>query len=212
MTNRVSYLVLEAAHRLKIPANVGVCVGAERRPRPAAPRRRDPVRGQDGHPQVPGHRPHHRGLRPATATRSRLARQRAYSGCHWFALPGREYTLNDCVKINFAAVFEVALHEMLADPDVAPVRRRAVAALRSATCGGPSRSSAEGLDFHLEHMHEVFPELVLDLLCHGPDRAGPGCLPRRRRVLQPVRRWRRRWPPWPIPSPPSSSASSGRDA
>ena len=27
VTNRVSYLVLEAAHRLRIPANVGVCVG-----------------------------------------------------------------------------------------------------------------------------------------------------------------------------------------
>src|SRR3989304_1947159 len=27
VTNRVSYLVLEAAHRLKIPAKVGVCVG-----------------------------------------------------------------------------------------------------------------------------------------------------------------------------------------
>ena len=37
-----------------------------------------------------------------------LARQRTYAGCHWSALPGREYTLNDCVKINFAAVFEVA--------------------------------------------------------------------------------------------------------
>ena len=31
-----------------------------------------------------------------------LARQRAYSGCHWSALPGMEYTLNDCVKINVA--------------------------------------------------------------------------------------------------------------
>ncbi len=28
--------------------------------------------------------------------------------------------------------------------------------------------TAEGLAFHLEHMHEVFPELVLDLLCYGP--------------------------------------------
>ena len=26
---------------------------------------------------------------------------------------------------------------------------------------------AEGIDFHLEHMDEVFPELMLDLLCHG---------------------------------------------
>ncbi len=46
--------------------------------------------------------------------------ERAYSGCHWSAIPGREYTLNDCVKINFAAVFEVAWKDMLSTPDVQP--------------------------------------------------------------------------------------------
>ena len=28
--------------------------------------------------------------------------------------------------------------------------------------------AAEGIDFHLDHMWQVFPELVLDLLCYGP--------------------------------------------
>jgi formate C-acetyltransferase len=32
--------------------------------------------------------------------------------------------------------------------------------------------TAAGIDFHYEHMHEVFPELVLDLLCHGPIEKG----------------------------------------
>ena len=27
---------------------------------------------------------------------------------------------------------------------------------------------AEGLDFHVQHMHQVFPELILDLCSHGP--------------------------------------------
>ena len=31
---------------------------------------------------------------------------------------------------------------------------------------------AEGLDFQIEHMHEVFPELAIDLLCHGPIEKG----------------------------------------
>jgi formate C-acetyltransferase len=31
---------------------------------------------------------------------------------------------------------------------------------------------AEGLDFQVEHMHRVFPELVLDLCCHGPIERG----------------------------------------
>ncbi len=38
-----------------------------------------------------------------------LGWERAYSGCHWCAIPGKEYTVNDCVKINLARVFEVAL-------------------------------------------------------------------------------------------------------
>ena len=31
---------------------------------------------------------------------------------------------------------------------------------------------AESIDFHLEHMHEVFPELLLDLFCYGPVEKG----------------------------------------
>ena len=31
---------------------------------------------------------------------------------------------------------------------------------------------AEGLDFHMEHMHDVFPDLVLSMLCHGPIEKG----------------------------------------
>jgi formate C-acetyltransferase len=93
-----------------------------------------------------------------------LARERAYSGCHWCAMPGREYTLNDCVKINLAAVFLAAWDDLSAAGSPTVERlwalfeqhlRRAVEVL------------AEGLDFHLAHMHEVFPELVMDLLCHG---------------------------------------------
>ncbi len=69
-------------------------------------------------------------------------------------------------KINFAAVFDVALRDLLAGPNAPSMAslwerfehhlRRAIAVL------------ADGLDFHMEHMHQVFPELVLDLLCYGP--------------------------------------------
>ena len=43
-----------------------------------------------------------------------LARQRVAVGCHWMSLPGLEYTLNDCVKINCAKVFRLSLDEMMA--------------------------------------------------------------------------------------------------
>jgi formate C-acetyltransferase len=72
----------------------------------------------------------------------------------------------DIVKLNFAAIFEVALREMLADPaaepSVAELWKRYRQHLRAAM-----DTVARGFDFQYEHMHKVFPELVLDLLCQG---------------------------------------------
>jgi pyruvate-formate lyase len=60
---------------------------------------------------------------------------------------------------------------MMADPSVRPSIRelwsRFVTHLRRAVAG-----IAQGLDFHLEHMHEVYPELALDLCCYGPIERG----------------------------------------
>ncbi len=170
VTSRVSFLVLEAAHRLRIPANVAVCVGKKVDPELA--RRGVEIMFQDkaGIPKFLGIDHVVQGF-ARNGYPVELARQRAYSGCHWFALPGREYTLNDCVKINFGMVFEAAWNEMWADapdsPSVQELWKRFEKHMHCAV-----RVLAEGLDFHMQHMHEVFPELVLDLLCYGPIEKG----------------------------------------
>jgi len=169
-TNPLSYLVLEAAHRLRIPVNVGVSVGAN--VDPGLLRRGVEIMFQDktGIPKFLGVDRTSEGFARNGYPLS-LGRERAYSGCHWCALPGREYTVNDCTKVNFARIFEVALKEMTSDGNVKPSiaelwarfekhLRRALAVL------------AEGLDFHIDHMYRVFPELHLDLLCHGPIERG----------------------------------------
>ena len=158
VTNRLSYLVLEAAHRLQIPINVGVAVGCN--VDPGLLRRGVEIIFEDkkGVPKFLG----------VEQTAEGFARngydigwgyERAYSGCHWNAIPGREYTLNDCVKINFAAVFEVAWNELMQ----APAEARSVARLwdlyihhlRTGV-----RAIAESLDFHTENMYRVFPCLL----------------------------------------------------
>jgi len=170
VTSRVSYLVLEAVHALRIPANVGVSVGPSTASGLVRRGVEILVEDRTGIPKFLGVDNMAQGFARNGYPLS-VARQRAYAGCHWFALPGREYCLNDCVKINLGAVFEVAWEEMWADPCEPPGiqrlwrlferhLRRAVEVL------------AEGLDFHMAHMHEVFPELVLDLLCHGPIERG----------------------------------------
>ncbi|MHB0859407.1 MAG: pyruvate formate lyase family protein [Anaerolineae bacterium] len=172
-TNHVSYLILEAAHQLGIPANVGVCVGEH--VDPGLVRRGVEILFEDrtGIPKFLGIERTAEGF-ARNGYPLQLGRERAYSGCHWSAIPGREYTMNDCVKINLGVVFEVAWQDLVAEaverraqPGVASLWERFGAHLRQAVAG-----IAEGLDFHLEHMHQVFPELVLDLLCYGPIEKG----------------------------------------
>jgi len=167
----VSFLILEAAHRLRIPANVGVCVGKDTDPRLVRRGVEILLEDRTGVPKF-------LGVDNTVAGFARngfpleLARQRAYAGCHWLAIPGREYALMDIIKLNFAAILDVALREMLNGPvpfsaSVAGLWDRFVGHLRRAV-----GVVAEGIDFHFEHMHEVFPDLVLDLLSHGPIEKG----------------------------------------
>jgi formate C-acetyltransferase len=162
-TNPVSYLVLEAAHRLRIPANVAVCVGEG--VDPGLLRRGVEVLFADrtGVPKFLGSDGFVQGF-ARNGYALETARERAYSGCHWCAVPGREYTLNDCVKINLASVFVAAWNDLLASGERSVER---LWSLFEAHLQRAIEVLSEGLDFHMAHMHEVFPELVMDLLCHG---------------------------------------------
>ncbi|HHX44113.1 MAG TPA: formate acetyltransferase [Chloroflexi bacterium] len=170
VTNRVSYLILEAAHKMCIATNVGVSVGPG--VDPGLLRRGVEIQFEDkaGTPKFLGIHNIVEGF-ARNDIPLETARLRAYAGCHWFALPGREYCLNDCAKINLAKVFEVAFNDYMAAPraarSVADLWEHYVAHLRSAVA-----TMAEVFDFHVQHKHEVFPELALDLCCYGPIEKG----------------------------------------
>ncbi len=170
VTNALSYLVLEAAHRLRVPVNVGVSVGENVDPNLL--RRGVEMLFQDktGIPKFLGVDRTSEGF-ARNGYPIELGRQRAYSGCHWCAIPGREYTVNDCVKVNLAVVFEVALQEMLSgakgEPSVSTLWRCYEKHLRRSV-----ETVARSLDFHMDHMYRVYPELHLDLLCYGPIEKG----------------------------------------
>ncbi|HTO94902.1 MAG TPA: pyruvate formate lyase family protein, partial [Bacteroidota bacterium] len=169
-TNALSFLVLEAAHWLRVPVNVGVSVGRNVDERLL--RRGVEILFQDrtGIPKFLGVDRTSEGF-ARNGYPIALGRERAYSGCHWCAIPGREYTVNDCVKVNFAAVFDVALRAMMA----AEGEARSTENLWKHFERHLRRSVevvALSLDFHMDHMYRVFPELHLDLLCHGPIEKG----------------------------------------
>jgi formate C-acetyltransferase len=170
VTNPLSYLILEAAHRLKIPANIGVCVGSEVDKGLLYKGVEILLKDKTGIPKFLGADSVVEGF-AKNGYPVELARERAYAGCHWYGIPGREYTLMDCVKINFAVIFDVALREMMKEsgntPSTEELWDRFTKHMRIAI-----DTIAKGLDFHLEYMHKVFPELVLDLCSYGPIEKG----------------------------------------
>ncbi len=93
-----------------------------------------------------------------------LARRRIAVGCNWMSLPGLEYTLNDVVKINIAKVFEVAFEESDTLEELETNYRRHFKVAVEVT--------AKGIDFHLAHQYLNEPELLLNLLSHGPIEKG----------------------------------------
>jgi formate C-acetyltransferase len=170
VTGPVSFLVLEAVHRLKIPCNVGVCVGRDTDPQLLRRGVEIMLADKLGMPKF-------LGIDNTTDGFARngypleVARTRAYSGCHWSAVPGREYTMNDCVKVCFGQPFDLALRELVADegadPGTEALWERFARHLKIAVEG-----TKASIDFHLKQMPDIFPELVLDLLCHGPIEKG----------------------------------------
>lgn len=170
VTNPVSYLLLEATHWLRIPVNVAVAVGSGV-PKELLRKGVDILfEDKTGIPKFLGVENTISGFTKNGFTVEQ-ARTRAYSGCHWYGLPGREYCLNDCIKVNFAVIFDVALRDMMSDKSSEPGieklwnfferhMRRAVEVMRMC------------FDFHYDHMWEVYPEMLISMLCYGPIEKG----------------------------------------
>lgn len=99
-----------------------------------------------------------------------LARQRVAVGCHWMSLPGLEYTLNDCVKVNNLKVFRVALDEMMKTGHERSTKR--LWELFKEHQSAAVKTTAEAVLFHLDYQVYNEPELMLNLISHGPVEKG----------------------------------------
>lgn len=168
VTNELSYIILEAAHSLKTTVNLTIrCFDKMDR---RLFHRGIAILLEDKHacPRFSGDKALVSGFMK-NGYSEQLARQRIAVGCNWMSLPGREYTLNDLVKVNMAKVFEVAFYECAQAGEMSTDRlyccfarhlRRAVDCLK------------EGIDFHLRNQYKNAPELVLNLMSHGPIEKG----------------------------------------
>lgn len=164
-TNELSYLILEAAHALKSTANLtircfdGMDEGLMRRGLEIL------FEDRMGYPRFSGDKALVEGFMK-NGYSAELARRRIALGCNWMSLPGLEYTMNDLIKINMAKVFEVAFWEYDGDSTEELFDIFARHLETAADC------IREGIDFHLQNQYRNAPELLLNLICHGPIERG----------------------------------------
>ncbi|MBO5307203.1 MAG: formate acetyltransferase [Lentisphaeria bacterium] len=164
MTSPLSFLILEAAAKLKSSCNLTIRVhdGLDRK----LFRRGVEILLENklGYPRFSGDKALVEGFMKNGYSQE-LARRRIATGCNWMSLPGMEYTLNDVVKINIAKVFEVAFNETAAEPEpsLKKLEESYIRHFRLAV-----ETVMKGIDFHLAHQYLNEPELLLNLLSHGP--------------------------------------------
>lgn len=168
-TSRLSFLILDAADIINTSLNITVRVWDKLDKRLLRKSVECLVRNKNGWPRFSGDKALVSGFRKNGYTAA-LARQRIAVGCNWMSLPGLEYTMNDLVKVNMAKVFEVAWQEMTGGE--APFSTQVLWSLFVKHLEKAVWTAAEGIRHHLKYQKYNEPELLLNLLSHGPIEKG----------------------------------------
>ena len=160
MTNHLSYLILEAADSIDIACNLTVRVheNCDReflkkavyyllKNKNAWPRFCNDKALCDGYMKC--------------GVDKKTARERIAVGCNWMCVPGKEFPMNDTVKINIAKVFAVAFEEMESESEKSTERLFEIFKkhLKKAV-----EVTAAGVNLHIDHQWEVTPELIMNLM------------------------------------------------
>ena len=167
VTSRVSFLVLEAMHQLKIPANLAVRVHDGLDPDLLRQAVTKLFADGTGCSYACAH-----GLDEGFARNGYplpLARMRAKVGCNWTALPGIEYCLQDVTRQCLVAPFLWAFRDVVGHeqdsgtaPDMDAVWDRYCSHLQISV-----DAIKRGKDWHMERHSRFSAEIVLNLFMHG---------------------------------------------
>jgi formate C-acetyltransferase len=169
LTSPMSFLVLEAMHRLRTPTNIALRVyeGMDR----GLLRRAVEYMCEDG---TGVDFACSKGLDEGFARNGfpiGLARMRAKVGCNWTALPGIEYCLQDGTRLCVITPLLLALDEIVAR---APAERTMDALWERYAhhLGVVIDAVKEGKDIHMQRQARNHTEIVLNLFSHGPVQRG----------------------------------------
>ena len=167
VSSRMSFIILEALHRLRIPVNLALRVHDHMNP--ALLRKAVEYLFADGTGVSYSCA---KGLDDGYARNGiplPLARMRAKVGCNWTALPGIEYCLQDVTRMCLVSPFEHAFRDIMADPTPS------IEALWSRYQHHVAITVdiiKQGFAWHMDHHAHNSPEIVLNLFCHGPIERG----------------------------------------
>jgi formate C-acetyltransferase len=174
LSSRMSFLILEAVHRLRIPVNLAVRVHDK-----LDPKLMDMAveylfeDGTGASYSCSG------GLDKGYARNGvpiELARMRAKVGCNWTALPGIEYCLQDVTRLCMVSPFLHAFDDVNKEKQTHLIPD---AELLNKLWERYEHHLAisvdiikQGFAWHMDHQAHNSPEIVLNLFCHGPIERG----------------------------------------
>lgn len=166
-TSEISFLILEAADKINTSLNITIRVHPQLNKDLMNRSLEYLVKNKNAWPRYSGDKALVEGFM-RNGFDAQLARKRIAVGCNWMSLPGLEYTMNDLVKVNMAKVFEVALSDMREKFTEDQYSTRLLFETYRNHLNTAVHTAAEGIRFHLKYQKYNEPELLLNLLSHGP--------------------------------------------
>ncbi len=162
MTNKLTYLILDAADSIDIACNLTVRVHENCDRELIRKAIYYLLKNKNGWPRFCNDKALAEGYM-RNGVDKKTARERIAVGCNWMCVPGKEFPMNDTVKINIAKVFSVALEEMKQERERSTKR---LYELYKKHLKKAVEVTAAGINLHIDHQWEVTPELVMNLMMH----------------------------------------------
>lgn len=161
MTNKLSYLILEACDDINVSTNITVRCHENCDREFFKKAVYYLIKNKNGWPRFCSDKNLSEGYMRNVGVTKEIARKRIAVGCNWMCVPGIEFPMNDTVKINIAKVFEEALKDMKDEEDKSTER---LFELFGVHLGAAVKVTADGINLHIDHQAEVTPELIMNLM------------------------------------------------
>ena len=160
ITNHLSYLILDAAASIDIACNLTVRVHENCDKKFFEKAVFYLLKYKNGWPRFCNDKALCEGYMK-NGIDKKTARERIAVGCNWMCVPGKEFPMNDTVKVNIAKVFEEALKDFKCEKEKSTKK---LFELYEEHLKKAVEVTAAGVNHHIDHVWEVTPELIMNLM------------------------------------------------